>query len=105
MGDLGVNVNEEQEADELADEGGDDGNQHLGWWPGKIFRQPKNPIFYASRLNHGLGITRGYTNAKNREERAIYAAYMVVIFTDTQKSALLRTIWLRYCLRRRLYPH
>ena len=40
-------------------------------WPGKIFRQPKNPIFYPSRLNHGLGIIRGYTIAKNREERAI----------------------------------
>ena len=30
MGELGVDVNEEQEADELADEGGGDGNQHLG---------------------------------------------------------------------------
>ena len=40
-------------------------------WPGKTFRQPKNPIFHASRLHHGLGIIRGYTNAKNREERAI----------------------------------
>ena len=29
MGDLGVDVNEEQEADELAGVGGD-GNQHLG---------------------------------------------------------------------------
>ena len=30
LGDLGVEVNEEQEADELASEGGGDGNQHLG---------------------------------------------------------------------------
>ena len=30
MGELGVDVIEEQEADELADEGGGDGNQHLG---------------------------------------------------------------------------
>ena len=30
MGELGVDVNEEQEADELASEGGGDGNQHLG---------------------------------------------------------------------------
>ena len=30
MGELGVDVNEEQEADELAGEGGGDGNQHLG---------------------------------------------------------------------------
>ena len=30
MGELGVEVNEEQEAGELADEDGDDGNQHLG---------------------------------------------------------------------------
>ena len=29
MGELGVDVNEEQEADELAGEGGGDGNQHL----------------------------------------------------------------------------
>ena len=30
MGELGVEVNEEQEADELADVGGGNGNQHLG---------------------------------------------------------------------------
>ena len=30
IGDLGVDVNEEQEADELADVGGGDDNQHLG---------------------------------------------------------------------------
>ena len=36
IGDLGVNVNEEQEADELADVGGGDDNQHLGVAGGDI---------------------------------------------------------------------
>ena len=44
MGELGVDVNEEQEADELAGEGGGDGNQHLGV-AGETFRQPKNLYF------------------------------------------------------------
>ena len=42
MDDLGVDVNEEQEADELAGVGGGDGNQHLGVAGGSRVDQAAN---------------------------------------------------------------
>ena len=54
-------------------------------WPGGIFRQPKTPIFHTSRLNHGMGIIRRYTNAKKREGRAILCRINFSLYLLTSK--------------------